>query len=317
MSAALPTRTGGAQVSSRHVSSGWTGAVTRPEVDEPVEVLIVARGHAYERDAFMAMFEADPGLRATLVEQPAAQVVLRPDSAADYEAVLFYDMSGIVLPGSGLPARPGDFVDPPLDYERSIETLVRRGTGIVLMNHGLISWPSWPLWRSLSETPFQLRQASLDDRETPGSGFRGGAGEPDRNVRTRVMPATPGHPVLAGLEDGFEIEDELYLKTAEFESRVVPLLRSDYAFAMENFSPPPLAPRAEREVWSHPPGSNLVAWANACHESPVVALELGDGPSAYANPSFRRLLGNALRWVASGEAQLWASQQSRAAAAPF
>jgi hypothetical protein len=275
--------------------------------DDAVDLLIVTKGHAYERDAFMATFEADPRIHTTVVEQPAAQIVLRPASAVDYDVVLFYDMSGIALPGNGLPGKPGDFVDPPLDYQRSLEALLQRGTGIVLMNHGLLSWPSWPLWRALSRTSFLLRSATLDGRETPGSGFRGGAGEPQRNVTTQLSVATPGHPVLAGLEDGFEIEDELYLKTAEFEANVVPLLRSDYAFKAENFSPPPLASRAERKTWNHPPGSDLVAWAAACGRSPVVALELGDGPAAYANPSFRKLLCNSLRWAATAEAQDWAA----------
>jgi hypothetical protein len=29
---------------------------------------------------------------------------------------------------------------------------------------------------------------------------------------------------------------------------------------------------------------------------------MGDGPSTFANPMFRRLLGNALAWVSSDEA---------------
>jgi hypothetical protein len=30
-----------------------------------------------------------------------------------------------------------------------------------------------------------------------------------------------------------------------------------------------------------------------------VYLALGDGPTAYENPAFRRLIGNAIRWVAA------------------
>jgi hypothetical protein len=281
--------------------------VTRRDDSDAVDLLIVTKGHRYERDAFMAMFEADAGIHTTVVEQPAAQVVLRPASAVDYDVVLFYDLSGIALPGNRLAGKPGDLVAPTLDYQRSLEALLQRGTGIVLMSPGLVSWPDWPLWRALSRTSLLLRSATLAGRETPGSGFRGGATEPQRNATTRLRPATPGHPVLAGLEAGFAIEDKLYLKTAEFESQVVPLLRSDFSFRAENFSPPPLAPRAEREAWSHPPGSDLVAWASACGNSPVVALELGDGSSAYGSPAFRKLLCNSLRWVASAEAGDWAA----------
>jgi hypothetical protein len=262
-----------------------------------LELLVVTKGHPFDRSGFFAIFDADEGVDATWVEQPAAQTLLRPEHVDAYDAVLFYDMSGIALPGDGSGRRPGDAIDPPDDYVRSIEALLARGTGIVLLNHALISWPSWPLWRELSGTSFLLREGDLDGVRLPGSGFRGGAGEPDRNVTTKISAATPGHPVVAGLEEGFEITDELYLKTAGFEKDVVPLLRSDFSFTAESFTPPPLAPADERERWDHPPGSDLVVWAKTTGSSRVVASELGDGPAAYENTSFRRLVGNAVRWV--------------------
>ena len=36
------------------------------------EVLIVSKGHAYNHDAFLAMFDGYADLNTTLVEQPAA-----------------------------------------------------------------------------------------------------------------------------------------------------------------------------------------------------------------------------------------------------
>jgi hypothetical protein len=275
-------------------------------VSRPLALLVVTKGHPYDRSAFMAIFDADRGIEATAVDQPAAQVLLRPENVADYDAVLFYDMSGIALPGSRA-GRPGEFLLPPDDYGRSLESLLAKGTGVVLLNHALVSWPAWPLWRGLTGTSFMLRGGELDGRPVPASGFRGGAGELERNATTRLRPATPGHPVLANLEQGFELRDELYLKTRGFESRVVPLLRSDYAFVQENFSASPLASAEEQAAWKHPPGSDLVVWAHAVHRSPVVASELGDGPDAYGNAGFRRLVGNAVRWVASEEARAWAS----------
>jgi hypothetical protein len=274
-----------------------------------LSVLVVAGGHAYDRTAFMAMVDA-LAVQATLVEQPAAQIVLASEEAAQYDAVLFYDMWGIALPGLPMPGAPLDWVPPSASYRAAIERLVARGAGVVMLNHALVAWPAWPLWRALSRTPFLLRAGKLGDREAPGSGFRGGAGEAHRNATVRVRPAAADHPVLAGLDAaGFEITDELYLKTREFEREVVPLLRADYAFVQQNFTAPPLAPPEERAAWKHPEGSNLVAWANACGASAVVAIELGDGPLAYANPSFRMLVGNALRWSASDAARAWAKKQ--------
>jgi hypothetical protein len=275
-------------------------------------VLVVAGGHAYDRTAFMALVEALPGIQPVLVEQPAAQTVLASEDAAGYAAVLFYDMWGIALPGLPIEGKPLDWLEPSARYRAAIERLVARGTGVVMLNHALVAWPAWPLWRALSRTSFLLRAGMLGEREAPGSGFRGGAGEPHRNATVRVRPATPGHPVLAGIDPaGFEITDELYLKTRGFEREVVPLLRADYAFVQANFTAPPLAPPEERAAWTHPEGSDLVAWANACGASPVVAIELGDGPLAYANSSFRTLVGNALHWSASAEARAWAKERGR------
>lgn len=271
----------------------------------PVRTLLVTKGHPFDYNAFYAMFAALPGVDWTQVEQPAAQVILRPENAAAYDAVLFYDMNGIAPEGSGA------FPTPPPDYARGVEALLERGAGLVLLNHATVQWPGWPLWRELSGSSFMLRQGTLGGQTVPGSGYRGGAGEPERNARHFLKAVAPGHPVLEGLGDGFEIVDELYLKTAVFDHDpdVVPLLRSDYSFSQENFNPPPLASPDEQRAWRHPPGSDLIAWAKRVRNSPVVATDAGDGPAAYANPAFRRFLTNAIHWVASPEAREWARRR--------
>jgi len=271
-----------------------------------VNVLIVSKGHDYDHNRFLAMFADMPGVTATLVEQPAAQVVLKPEHAGAYDSVLFYDMSGI--PGIGLlhdGARDSGI--PPDGYRASIAALVQRGVGLVLLNHATVSWPQWPLWRRISGSSFMLRSGELDGQTVPGSGYRGGQG-PHPNPTLKLIPQCK-HPVLAGLEGGFEITDEIYLKTDGFERRVVPLLRGDYDFVAGNFTPPPLAPPEEQANWNHPPGSNLVVWAHSVEASPVVASDLGDGPVAFDNPAFRKLLEQALRWTASPAARSWAMQR--------
>jgi hypothetical protein len=277
--------------------------------ERAVSVLVVSKGHAYDHDEFLAMLDDIPGVNATLVEQPAAQILLQPEHVGAWDTILFYDMSGI--PGAGLTHDRADANGQPApDYRASIEALLRRGTGLVLLNHATVSWPNWPLWRRITGSSFMLREGPLDGATVPGSGYRGGHG-PHPNATFHVRPAGP-HPVLDGLEDGFEITDELYLKTPGFESRVTPLLRADYPFVVENFTAPPLAPEAERAAWTHPPGSNLVVWANAVDSSPIVVCELGDSPAAYRNAGFRRLLGNALRWTASAPGRDWARGQHSA-----
>ncbi len=279
---------------------------------EPINVLIVSKGHDFNHDAFLDMFTGMQGIAATLVQQPAAQVLLRPENIGHYQAILFYDMSGI--PGIGLlHDGANDTGIPPEGYRASIEALVKKGTGLVLLNHATVSWPLWPLWRRISGTSFMLQAGELDGVTVPGSGYRGGHG-PYPNPTLKLVPQC-GHPVLDGLEGGFEITDEIYLKTSGFESRVQPLLRGEFDFTTGNFTPPPLAPPEEQANWRHPPGSDLIVWANRVGASPVVASDVGDGPAAFGNPGFRRLLGNSLRWVASDAARAWAQDRPSTATA--
>ena len=267
-----------------------------------LNVLVVTKGHPYDHNALHALFDDNKDIVSTFVEQPAAQVMLRPENVAPYDAVVFYDMWGIPTDATSSASS-----EPPADYVKSIEALLESGKGIVLLNHALVQWPTWHLWREISGTTFRLTQGEVDGRTVPGSGYRGGAGEPHRNAVHRLTPAQADHPVNRGLEGGFEIVDELYLRTPlAANADIVPLLKSDYPFARANFNPPPLAPKNEQAAWDHGDGDNTIVWAKRTRNSPVVASEAGDGPLAYANPHFRRLLDNAIKWVASKDAREWA-----------
>ena len=57
-----------------------------------------------------------------------------------------------------------------------------------------------------------------------------------------------------------------------------------------------LPPGAQRPPWHHPPGSPYLAWHHVVERS-VVYLQPGDGPSAFGNPSYQRLLDNAIAWA--------------------
>ena len=77
--------------------------------------------------------------------------------------------------------------------------------------------------------------------------------------------------------------------------------RSSASFTRDHFWSAENAVRGamySREGWEHPPGSNLVGWAKNAINSRVVYLQPGDGPAAYDSPDYRRLVENAIRWVA-------------------
>ena len=88
---------------------------------------------------------------------------------------------------------------------------------------------------------------------------------------------------------------------------IVPLMRTNFDVSDASaFYSADLAIRGSRNDntgWSHPAGSELVAWARAEGRSPIVYLQFGDGPVTYADANFRRVLANAIGWTASDEAR--------------
>lgn len=256
--------------------------------DAKLNVLLVTKGHAFARDAFHAMLDAIPDCAVTAVEHPAAQVFFDPAQAAPYDAFLLYDMPGIDFARRD----PLRFVDPPDALKRSWRALLDAGKGIVFLHHAIAAWPSWPEYGEWTGARFLYAPGRVRGRDTPDSGYR-------HDVKHFVSPVDPNHPVVAGIGAGYEITDELYLCPV-FEERVTPLLRSSHAFVPENFYSAANAIAGKMfsaEGWTHPPGSNLAAWAQRVGRSQTVTLLGGDGPVAYENPGFRRVLANALRWV--------------------
>ena len=264
---------------------------------ERLNVLVAAKGHPYSRDPFMAMFDEMEGVSVSLVEQPAAMRLMNPESMKGLDALVLYDMPGLDFRAAEGPA----FVKPDEDFKRGFRAMLDAGIGVVALHHAIAGWPAWEEYAELLGGRFLYKPGDLRGRERPDSGYH-------HDVKHGIATVAPGHAVLDGLPEHFELIDELYLFEV-FEDQVTPLLRSDHRFTRDNFYSASLAVSGKmfsNEGWKHEDGSDLVGWIKRARKSPLVYLQPGDGPLTYEDPNYRRLIANAVKWAASSEAKEWA-----------
>jgi type 1 glutamine amidotransferase len=181
-------------------------------------------------------------------------------------------------------------VDPPSDnLKKGFPALLQQGKGIVFFHHALASWiHSWPEYVEVMGgacdwgNPINIRGV-----QHPQSGFFG-------MTPQHITVVDKSHPITQGLGDGFDIVDESY-SCPIFEDSVHPLLRTDFVPADHN--------RNLAASWKY---SNLAGWVKTAENSPVAYIQMGHGPAAWANPQYRKLMLNAIKWAASPEAMAWA-----------
>ncbi len=258
------------------------------DYNSPLRVLVSVKGHPFARDAFSEMFDSFEGIAHTLVEQPATQDLLRPEVVDRWDAIVFYDM-----PGIDFSEQPPRLVPPPQQLKDDFQALLESGKGLVFLHHAIAGWPLWPEYGDVIGGRFFYLPAQCRGQQVLDSGYR-------HDVNHRATVLDESHPVTAGVEQEFDLNDELYHYRV-FDREVTPLLRSDYEFERDNFYSATKAVTGtmySNEGWYPPTGSSLLGWSRRCVNSPVVYLQPGDGPATFANESYRRLVNNAIHWVA-------------------
>lgn len=254
-----------------------------------IRVAVVTKGHPFEADAFFAVFDSLRDVVWEHVEHPDAIGLVRPARAGEFDAFVMYDMPGVVFDRSGGPAGR---VDPPEGYAEAFEGLLARGKGMVFLHHAIAGWPGWDRYGEVIGGRFHYTPARWNGIELPDSGYR-------HDVTHTVDVVDPDHPICAGVPKSFEITDEVYLYPVD-EANVTPLMRSRHRFTDDLFYSADLAVRGSRfsnDGWSHPSGSDLVAWTRNEGRSRIVYVQFGDGPQTYADPNYRRIVRNAVAWA--------------------
>lgn len=255
----------------------------------PLRALVAVRGHPFDRNAFDAMFQAMEGVSATMVDQPAAALLMNPDGMRDFDALVLYDMPGLDFETQDPPA----FIEPPAALKQGFRALLEEGKGVLALHHALAAWPTWEEYHLWLGGQFLYRPARLRGQHRQDSGYRH-----DVAYTARLLP----HPITQDLPTGFAMRDELYLAQV-FTDLITPLMTGEASFTRDHFWSAAHAVAGEmfsNRDWDHPPAPPVIGWTKMAINSRLAYLQPGDGPSAYDNPHYRRLVERALRWVAGG-----------------
>lgn len=254
-----------------------------------LSVLVSIKGHPFDLTAFANIFESFPEIGHTLVEQPASQSFLNPESAEPYDAIVFYDM-----PGIDFSTQPPGFVAPSENLKRGFMDLLSTGKGMVFLHHAIAGWPLWPEYGEVIGGRFFYGPTECRNQPVLDSGYR-------HDVSHNVRVLDKDHPITAGLDAKFPLTDELYLYEV-FEDSVTPLLSSNYTFDREHFYSAHQAVSGNmfcNNNWPHSEGSPLIGWHKNHGNSRICYLQPGDGPTTFSSPHYRRLLKNAILWAAA------------------
>lgn len=148
------------------------------------------------------------------------------------------------------------------DRQASFLKLLEQGKGMVFLHHSLVAYQNWPEFENIIGGRYFLDSTQGSSPSTYHE---------EVNISLSIVDKT--HPVTQRLED-FQIYDEVY---GNF--RVQPAVR-------------PLI------MTNHPESIPQVVWANEYLNSRIIYIQPGHGPQIFADPSYRMLLLQAIRWTA-------------------
>lgn len=156
--------------------------------------------------------------------------------------------------------------------QKAYNSLLKKGTSMIFLHHSLVSYQHWPEFIKIVGGQYYTSPVVVN-----GDTLRANY-EHDVNISVKVEDKK--HPVLQDIND-FDIVDEVY-SDVEILPAVKPLLST-----------------------AHPKSMRYLSWVNHYKHSNIICIQLGHGPSAYANPNYRKLVQQAIEWSAKHHKNNW------------
>jgi len=149
--------------------------------------------------------------------------------------------------------------------KKAFVEMLQRGKGLVALHHCLASYQEWLEFCKIVGGKFYLKA-----RVEEGVKYAGSQAGAQQRMNVKV---NKDHPITRGMKD-FVILDEIYKGF-----RVTPDV--DVFLTTDN-----------------PANSPKVAWTKTYGNSRVAYIQFGHDNNTYSNPSYRRIVANAIRWAA-------------------
>ena len=97
-------------------------------VAEPIKVMLVTGGHAYDTLQFFQMFDELEGIDYEHFEQPEANREIANGKAEDFDVLVFYDM----------------WQNIGMEERLAYINLTQKGKPMLFLHHSLVSYQNWP-----------------------------------------------------------------------------------------------------------------------------------------------------------------------------
>lgn len=142
---------------------------------------------------------------------------------------------------------------------------IREGKPLVALHHSICAFDDWQEYWNIIGGKYFHKPTVLNGKEYPACSYK-------HDLRFTLKVVDKKHPVTKGLKD-FEVLDESYLGYY-VDPEVTPLLKT-----------------------GEPTSTPVVGWTKKYGKAQVVTLQSGHDAHTFANPDFRKLLKQSIRWV--------------------
>jgi type 1 glutamine amidotransferase len=153
---------------------------------DPIKVVVVTGGHAFEHDPFFALFQGYNDIQYVEAAQKDHSELFEDIRNWDYDVIVLYNMSQNISP----------------KRQENFKALLKKGVGLVALHHAEGAFNTWEDYRQIIGARYPLKPQQID-----GVQFATGTYKHDMDMNVSIRDAK--HPITRGMES-FQIHDETY-----------------------------------------------------------------------------------------------------------